>query len=992
MALFVPLAMAQSGSLEGTVTDSETGEIVPGANVLLTEISRGAATDAEGDYSITGIPAGTYTLRITYVGYQAYSQQVTISANETLERNVQLQPSAVGLDEVVVTGYGSQQKREVTGSISSVSSEDFENVPVQNTEAILQGRAAGVQVTSTSGNPGGGFEVNVRGVGSINAGTDPLYIVDGVQISSQNQSETTDQSPLNSINPSDIESIEVLKDAAASAIYGAQAANGVVLITTKRGAEGDTQIRASYEYGSRYNEASYSLLNGPQWTDYFGDAFGVPDTDAARIGFAQSYGLDLSGISDRSQIPTYDWEEFIFQRGISRKGNVSLSGGDETTRFYISASFEDTEGSIESNDYGSYTLRTNFDHDVSDKLTTSLNLNLSNQQQSGIIQDGPIISAPVSAATFMPPVYTPFLPNGEYNPNSPFGPSTNPALVLDERVRQNSTTSVLGNLDVTYDFTEWLSLSSKVGVDYRNVRDNRFEPPVIAPGDNGFGSEGVASTTNFNANLVLNFNQTFDEVHSISGLLGTEYRRDYTREVQANGIGYSTGNLLSTLNAAATPDFIQGFYDEFRIASYFGQAKYNYDDRYQVNTTLRYDGSSRFGVDNRWGFFPSASVAWTLTEEDFFNVEAINDLKLRVSYGITGNSDIGNFASRGTYGTSGSYLGTGALAPSRLENNVLTWEEAKEINVGLDYSLLDNRINGSINVYQRDNENLLLNRPLPLDSGYGSITQNVGQVRNQGLEIDFESVNISTNDFVWSTRFNFSVSKNEVLELNEGQEQLGSGSQPIAVGHSINAWNVPNWAGVNPADGRPMWYDANGEITYQPLNADRKWNDGGEQDVLAGLGTNLQYKGLTLDVFFQGSYGQTAFPAQFWYFLQTPSFGTNASTSVLRRWQEPGQVTDIPRQVVGDSPGGTANWRTTLSSQAIFDASYIRLKTVRLGYNLPSSLTDKVGLRNVRLYVVGNNLYTWTSWPSLDPEVAGSSTQASYPNAVQINGGIEVQF
>lgn len=599
-------------------------------------------------------------------------------------------------------------------------------------------------------------------------------------------------------------------------------------------------------------------------------------------------------------------------------------------------------------------------------------------------------------------MYTPFLHDqpGEYNPNSPFGASTNPQLVLDERIRNSSTTAIFGNWNITYNFTDWLSLRTSTGMDYRIVKDITFSPPILSPGDNGDAGENAANTTNLTHNTVLNFRQTFNDVHNITGMIGGEYRRDFSREVSASSIGFSTGNLLTVVSAGATPDNIQGIHSEFRIASYFGQLKYNYDDRYAINTTLRYDGSSRFGSDNRWGFFPSGAVAWTVSEEDFFTVDTIDDLKLRVSYGVTGNASIGNFAALGTYGTSGQYMGTGTLAPGSIENNLLTWEEAKEINIGLDWSILNSRFYGSFNVYQRDNESLLLDRPLPSHTGYDEILENVGTVRNQGFEAELNSINIDRGDFVWSSRFNMSVSGNEVLELNEGQEALGSGDTPIAVGHSILAWHLPEWAGVNPSDGRPMWYDQNGEITYQPTDEDRQYYGSAEQDFVGGFGNRFSYQGFSLDVFFQGTFGQRAFPAMFWYFLQTPSFTTNGSESLLRRWQEPGDVTDIPRQVVGDSPLGRsdenvsqpANWRTTESTQSHFKTDYIRLKTVSLSYNLPASITESLNLRGIRLYVVGNNLYTWTSWPVLDPEVTDTFTQASYPNALQVNGGIEIDF
>ena len=999
LAIFAPVALAQSGGVTGKVTDSETGEAVPTANVLVVELQRGAATDADGNYTIENIPPGTYTLRVSFVGYKTFTSKVNIQSGQTITQNVQLEPGAVGLDELVVTGYGVTSKRELTGSITKVSSEDFQNVPAQNTESLLQGRAAGVQITTTSGNPGGGFQVRVRGTGSITAGNQPLFIVDGVQISFANQSEQTDESPLNSIKPSDIESIEVLKDAAAAAIYGAQAANGVVLITTKRGQQGATRINASVEFGSRQNIKQYDLLNTPQYMNYqidsyfntFPGFFGTRDNaesfvlNAIMPSFGYAAGTPINELRD------FDWQDWIIRDGFHQSYTLSASGGDENTRFYISGGWENTGGTFIDNDFERWNLRTNFDHQFSSQLTGKVNFNITNSLFNAVCQDGPFINCPISQASFEPPFTFPFLDNGDYNPNTRFGRDDNPAVVEQEVDRFADNLSILGNISATYNFNDWLSLTSLAGLDYRQVRDVRFETPIAQPAISGRVNEGIATTINFNLNTVLNFRQTFQEVHNVSGLVGGEYRRDFTREVETTGNGLPNG-LFRSISSTATPAFAQGFDSEFRIASYFGQVKYNYNEKYFASVVARYDGSSRFGEDNRWGFFPSFSAGWRISEEDFFPWEAFEELKLRASYGVTGNSEIGNFAARGLFGVGGSYNGVSALGPSQLANVNLGWEEAKEINVGLDWSLWRGRFSGSLDFYQRDNEDLLLSRPLPSDSGFGSITENVGEVRNKGVEFEFETVNIDRGGFLWTTRFNIAVQTNEVRQLTGGQQFLDLGDDdPVAVGHSLQAFHVPIWAGVNPADGRPMWFDQNGEITYDPDVDDRRFFDGAEEDAVGGFGNRFSYKGVSLDVFFQYSYGQTAFPAQEWFFMQTPIFFTNVWDDVQRRWQQPGDITDIP-QVLRTNHRASADWRVVDNSAAYFDASYIRLKNVTLSYNLPADLVRKINVRGIRVYASGLNLMTWTSWPGQDPEVAGTFTQASYPSALQINGGIEVQF
>lgn len=1009
-AAFIPIAMGQSGRITGTVTDAETGETVPTANVLLAEITRGAATDIDGNYTINNVPVGTYTLRVTFIGYQTFETRVTIQAGQTITQNAELTPGSIGLAELVVTGYGVETKRELTGSITKVSSDEFEDVPVQNTESILQGRAAGVTVTTTSGNPGGAFRVQIRGNGSINAATEPLFIIDGVQVSFSQQSNLASQSPLNSLNPSDIESIEILKDASSAAIYGAQAAAGVVIITTKRGREGPTQITARAETGVRQATQRVDYINTEQYLDYMGEAFALNsgvepggDYSAFRDAYEDFFANTVFGTpTEDGPLADTDWQDFVYDAGVTREYNISASGGDERTRFFISGGFEDTEGHVFNSEFERLNLRTNIDHQVNSRLNTGVHLNLARTNQFGICQDGNFINCPPSQAMFEAPMSFPFLSDGSYNPNTRFGLSTNPAVVRDEVERNVGGISIRGSANVNYLIKDWLSLRGMVGIDYRNTEDERYETPVARPANGGTLSYSYRNVYNFQTNLVLNARQTFDEVHNVSGFIGAEYQRDYSTVVFAAGEGFP-GSFFRVLNASSTPTAASGTNAEFRIGSYFGNVKYNYDERYFITLVGRYDGSSRFGSDTRWGFFPSVSAAWRISEEDFFTTDFIEELKLRAGFGTTGNDNIGNFASRGLYSAVGSYAGQTALTPAQLANVNLSWEEAREINLGLDFSLLSGRIYGSIDVYQKDNESLLLDRDLPLDSGFDDITENVGAVRNEGLEFEINTVNVNSNDFVWSSRFNTAFIRNEVLELAADQDILNPDDtfETIEVGRAIGVIYVPRWAGVNPADGRPMWYDADGNITYTPnANTDSEFYKDGIADMVGGFGNTLSYKGLSLDVFFQFSFGQWAFGNTDYFFTRTPDFLMNLDEIVLDRWRQPGDITYFPRAIeAGTDYPETANYRVTLGTHSIYNAGYIRLKNITLSYNLPVSVTEKLNMRGVRLFATGLNLYTWTAWPYYDPEVAtdtddifGNIVVASYPTGLQLNAGIEIQF
>lgn len=1016
-------AYAQSGTLTGQVTDAETGEPLIGATVYIESINRGTQSDVDGNYTISGIDAGTYTVSYRYVGYVTVNEVVEIGSG-TVTRNVELSVDVVGLDEFVVSGYAVQQKREVTGSISTVSSQDLENVSLQNTESLLQGRAAGVNITTTSGNPGGAFRVNIRGNGSINAATEPLYIVDGVQISFAQLSSQASTSPLNTLNPSDIESIEVLKDAASAAIYGAQAAAGVVIITTKDGTAGPTQITARAETGVRSLANNVDYINSDQYVEYMGEGwalnFGIDPTqpyispfdgttqlEAGDYSpFEDSYrnfflGFFGSPVEAGDQLANTNWQDFIFDEGVTQKYNVSASGGNSSTTFRISGGYESTEGTAFNSDFTRLNLRTNIDHELAQNWRTSVRLNISRSGQTGVCQDGNFINCPPSQAMFEAPMSFPYLFDGSYNPNTRFGLSNNPAVQANEVDRENTVTQILSSIRLQYQANDWLSFNGSMNVDYRNTQDNQYRSAIAAPAQDGWISFANRNVENYQGNLIANATKTFDGVHAVSGFVGTEYRSDYSESQVTRGDGLP-GPFFTVLSATSTPTTAAGINSEWRQASYFGNAKYTYDEKYILNVVARYDGNSRFGQDTRWGFFPSVSAGWRISEEDFLDIDAVNELKLRVGYGTTGNSAIGNFAARGLYSASGSYLGSTGLRPTQLANANLGWEEAKEINIGLDYEFFDGRLFGAIDAYQKDTEQLLFGRPLPSDSGYGSITENIGSVRNTGIEFEVNSVNVVRAGFRWQSRFNVSFSDNEILELPNGdpidEDDLFTS---LIEGQPIGQIQVVRWAGVNPADGRPMWYDADGNITYTPTNSVDAVNyKDGVANTVGGFGNTFSYKGLSLDAFFQFSFGQWAFPNTDYYFTRTPDFLMNLTTEVLDRWRMPGDITYYPRAMeAGTDFAETANYRTQLSTASIYNASYIRLKNVSLNYNLPDRFTQRIGLSSVTFFASATNLVTWTAWPFYDPEVAFSPndiynnlTAASYPTERQVNAGIEIQF
>ncbi len=1009
--LIISLGVNAQGVIYGTVTDAETGESIAGATVFIQEISRGVATDADGEYRLTGIPSGDYEVTFSFVGYASKTLTVNVGSGE-VELNASLETSAIGLDELVVSGYAITPKRELTGSISSVSSKDIQDVSLQNTQSILQGRAAGVTVAATSGNPGAAFKVQVRGNTSINAVSEPLYIVDGVQIETSNTSGLTSTTPLNAINPNDIESLEVLKDAAAAAIYGSQAAAGVVIITTKSGTRGDTRVNAKVERGIRNLARNVDYISSEQYVEYMGEALALnsgetPGSDYTayediyRNFFLGFFGADPDSDPNNPTLTNTDWQDFIFSEGVTEKYDLSVSGGNQTTTYYLAGGFEDTEGTAFNSDFTRANVKSRLDHQINDKLRTTLNLTASQSTQFGVCQDGNFINCPPSQAMFEAPMSFPFLADGEYNPNTRFGLAFNPAVVRDEVDRNVEVNQLIGNLKFIYNINDWLNASASASVDYRNTQDEQVRSAIAAPAQNGWISFVNRNLTNAQANFVLNGVKTFDEVHNVSGLIGTEYKRVFSELYSTRGDNIS-GPFFNVLNSTSTPVTAAGSNTEYRVGSYFTNLKYNYNEKYYLNFTGRYDGHSRFGADVRWAFFPSISAAWQLKQESFLeDVEVLDDLKLRAGYGVTGNSSIGNFSSLGLFSIAGTYDGSTAITPTQLANNNLTWEEKNEINFGIDFALFNNKLRGAVDVYQQQSDNLLFGRPLPTDSGFGSITENIGKIQNQGLEFELGTTNYQTRDFNWTSRFNVAFIRNEVLELPDG-EDIGPDNSftSLQIGKPIGLIQVPLWAGVNPADGRPMWFDQNGDITYTPEAEDQVEYKDGVADAVGGFGNTLSYKGLTLDAFFQFSFGQWAFPSTDYYFTRTPDFLMNLTTEVLDRWRQPGDITHYPRAIEGGNDyAETDNYRVEIGSQAIYNASYIRLKNVSLSYSLPTDLISSLGVKNVRLYASAINLVTWTAWPYYDPEVAFSPfdiyqnvTTASYPTEKQVYGGIDISF
>lgn len=986
-------ALAQSGSVTGMVADATTGRPLTDAQVSLPALERGVLTNARGRYLLTGLPPGAHEVSVTRIGYTTQTQQVMVGPAETVVADFRLEEGAIGLDEIVVTGYQvSEVRADRTGATTGLLASEIELLPINTTEQVLQGLTAGVQVGATTGQPGSGLEVRVRGIGSIDASNQPLYIVDGVQIAAD-RAEDVDSyvstSPLSSINPRDIESIQVLKDAAATSIYGAQAANGVVLITTKRGIEGPTEWTFTTEFGQARSLDTWDVVGGPEWVELQMEAYANRSEDTGGTRVDGEAGA-IAAFGSPSEVGTYDWQSEVLRTGQLRNFSASTRGGSENTRFYISGAFNRQEGQLVKSSFDRMTFRANLDHRATERLSIVANVGLSNADQEGDI-DGNCQNCAFWAAPFMRPTLPIYNEDGSFNQAIAPIPY-NIAFQVYNEDRLATTRQALGTVTGNYAITPRLNFRSLWGLDYRTRRETNYRPPEQQVIGNS-GIEIYREITNWNTNQVLNYSTTLARSHDITVLAGAEYREELYETFSAQGTGFPSG-LFRTLDLAAVPQGIGGSTGGFKLGSFFSRVQYGFEDRYLLSASVRRDGSSRFGSDFRWGTFYSASAGWNVIRESFMeDVTFLSDLSLRVSYGITGNSAIDDFASLTLFGqgvpgvtglTGNSYLGQAGLRPTQLGNDELTWEEARTVNVGLSWEALNGRLYGAFDAFRTNNENLLLEAFLPIDAGFDAVTQNVGTVRNQGLELELGAIPIQ-GSFTWRSDFNISKVENKILELVGGLENIGD---DIRVGYPVEIHWGARWAGVNPADGRPMWYDAAGNPTYRVTAADEQVLGSPLPDYEGGWRNSLSYQGVRLDVFLQFALGQDVQDSQLDNLLDVAST-RGLWTGIRDRWQQPGDVTDIPRLYTNSAQPGTSSW-TTFSDRFLYDGSYVRLKSTTLSYDLPPDVAQRIRLNGARIYVQGQNLWTKTEFLGIDPEVQGASGN-TYPNSRQILFGLTVR-
>jgi TonB-linked SusC/RagA family outer membrane protein len=998
--MFAAAALAQDKRINGKVTAQDDGLPLPGVSVKVTGTTIGTQTDANGNYSLN-VPSIGKSLEFSFIGFLSQSASVAGKA----QINVSLITDSKQLSEVIVSGYGTLTKREAGGAIAKVEGKEFFNQGIKSVDQALQGRASGVVVQSNNGIPGGGISVQIRGIASFTAGSQPLYIVDGVQLNLEGSSNITQANPLAGINPNDIASIEVLKDGASASIYGAQAANGVVLVTTKKGKAGKTKFLGNAYTGSVDYIKLFNVTNTQDFIKFRSEAVrnANPSFSEAAVRGNVLGGIFLDpNLTDAqiAELPNTDWQKEATQTGIIQNFELSASGGNEKTTFYLAGSYNNSNTFISKVNFKRGVFRANLQHQASDKLTFDTRLNLSSfSQNSPFAVDGSNFGNPAYAASQILQINPVRNPDGTYfglpGSGQNFAGNLNQNIVAINEFNsgQANTNQVLASLSAVYKFNKIFTFKSFASLDYRTVQDYQYRDPRTNDGFNnqGSGFNSFEDRINFLTNQTLSFIVPNLKNQTLSGFIGAEYRSDLNEGFNASATGFPSPEFRN-LNSAANPTATGGFFTGFKRAGVFSSIRYNYKGKYNLTSNIRYDGSSKFGINNQYGLFGGVSAAWTITEEKFLkSVTWLDELKFRASYGVVGNDDIGNFSSRGLYGGAGVYGNQAGITPSGLANPSLQWEKSTTYDTGLEFSIFKEALSGEIGVYRRVSTDLLLNQPLLSTTGFGSITTNAGSIRINGLEIDLNSINLKTKGgFEWTSNFNFSFFRSKILKLYNDLEILPS-DPSVRVGWERGVVYNIEYAGANPATGRPMFFDANNNLTYTPLPADRKVVGNTIPNMTGGFTNEIKYKGFDFSALLQYQYGRSQFDGQLQFLYRLGVANHNSSKDIFdRRWTTPGQLTDVPRPFNGGiEPQGVANNST--STRFLFKTDLIRLKTIQLGYTIPEKIISKIKISSFRVYAQGQNLFTYDDYPGYDPEFFGSAT-GIIPQSKNLTVGLLVGF
>ncbi len=1004
-ALAIGQLSAQTRKISGKITNAQ-GAPVPNATVLIRGTSTGTTSDETGTFSIT-VPQKTKALVVSSVNYTTAEIEIK---SDNLAITLQA-GSGANLSEVVVVAYGAVKKTNITGSIATVKGTDVENKPYSSVDKALQGSVAGLQSSSTSGAPGAATDIRIRGIGSINASASPLWVIDGAIANTTDLTvNTTTANPLSSINPDDIESISVLKDAAGTAIYGSQGANGVILVTTKKGRGGKTRINFSTEIGQNKiafkNDNNRSLTTPESRTVLIqslinaGLATDVASADPLITDPVNGYGLPAGYLSTNT-----NWLNTVTQKGQQQQYNLSMSGGNEKTTFYVSGGYFKQDGTTIATNFKRYNGSLSVTHKAYDWLTFTGGLSGSTSSQN-TPGNGGAFDNPVLASYFLVPWYSPYNPDGSLRFNDADGefPGAgvfNPLVQAAYNTNTAKQTTLRGYVTGEVKILTDLKFTSRYSAEYFDVSEDQYRNPFYGDGQAQGGDAFSAYTRRFDYTFT-NFldyrkgiNHAQDFYFDVKAGYEASAIKNYT--LQAGGQAFPANLALQYLASAATPTSAYAIPSDRSNTSIFSTADINYKDRYVLTGSFRRDGSSVFGANYRFGNFWSVGGSWNISEEKFMHTASwVNLLKLRSSYGLTGNSlGFGYYTALATYGYGNNYTGLPGSAPNNVGNPNLSWEKNKQFDAGFDFGFLKSRVYGSFDYYDRRSDGLLASIPLSPTSGFTGQNQNIGTVDNKGIEVTIGGKPIVTKDFTWDISFNISHNTNKVISLYN-HSPVPAGQFKYTEGNNLQAYFLRPWAGVDPANGDPLWYtDATHKTTTNDISKTTQVLDNTKTAMpkFFGAFTNsFTYKGITLSGQFYYNFGNYVYDS--WgsylssegYYLG--SFGQMSQE--LQAWQKPGDVTRIPAIVAG---GNKNSYRA--STRFLYKGDYIRLRDVQLGYNIPQKWTKKAYISNLNIYVRGTNLFVFGTdkYVPFDPETGINATNNLdvFP-LKSITAGIKVGF
>jgi len=944
-------------TVSGTVTDVD-GEPLIGANVTVVgEEGYGTITDFDGFFELQ-VPESAEMLDVSYIGYQS----LRLELGESSEYDVTLEESGVVMDEVVVVAYGEQTRRSLVSSVSTLDDKAVSNIPAVSPQEVLQGQASGVQIVQSSGVLGAATNIRIRGVASLSSGGDPLFVVDGVPLNqngnglgSNELGASASLNPLLNISMEDIESISVLKDAAAASLYGSRGSNGVVLITTKQGKAGTNNVSFGTSYGVGEATNLYDMTNTEQYNE-----------------ISNRYGLPFVSPDDNF----FDWQDAVTQQAQTFRANLGFDGGTDKTRYYIGGAFTDDQNYVFGNDMEKYTGKMNLSHQVSDNFKVGANVSISRVNMNRIYAENSTF-APLTSSYLQQPWVDAFNEDGSY---ARTGFIANVLAINDIGLAEFISRRNFGNVYLEYNIANigdgTITLRSDWGIDEVQTEETFRDPEEISPG--GYGYRRILRDDKWLTTNTISYNTPLGDRSNFAIVLGQSFETALRESIAVEGTGFAA-DPLRNVASAANPSITSATRTEWALASFFGRVQYDFDDRFFVESTIRRDGSSRFGANNRWGNFWSVGGGWNLINESFMQDQGFFDeLKLRASYGTTGNQSIDNFESLGLFGAGvvSDYNGSPGLRPIQPANPDLKWEQTAQFDIGVNMRI-KNFFDLGVSFWNKETTDLLLPFTVPMSTGFTSIFRNAGDMTNTGVDIDYNFDVLRNKDWYISIGGNLSFWRNEINNLPDasvdpdGNQFIpGSASQRAVVGRTANEFFLIRYNGINSETGDAEWLTKDGELTTSPQQADRVFVGSAIPDFIGGVNFNVGYKGLNLSGLFNYTYGNLIMLDDL-RFTENPASGFNRSTRLLDAWEQPGDDAFAPG---GDSP--TFSNFAQRSTNQLMDGSFLRLRTLTLSYDLPVSSLGIDWIKNLSVYARGNNLLTITAsdFRGQDPEVSDSGT------------------